>query len=118
MDGLLLSGGGKSVDRILKPGDPEHSVMLLFRDGIAADAPFVMIQQNPAGEFLFSRRETVGGEVENASSGRRAYTNAWLKLVRQGSVISGYVSDDGVPFPEEGEVSRRRSASMAGRHLT
>jgi glucose/arabinose dehydrogenase len=77
-------------------GSEQAQAGLMFRDGLAPDSPFVMIQQNPQGETRLSWRPATGGDVEDGTLRRPTNTNAWLKLVRQGNLVSGFTSDDGI----------------------
>src|SRR5213075_1616948 len=59
----------------------------MLRAGLAADAPFVMLQQNASGEIVFTYRRKAGAEAEyGASAGWQVY-GAWMLLRRAGGAV-------------------------------
>ncbi len=84
---------------------------LMIRDGLAADARNAMVNVTAASGALFQRRTTTAGtSVNTILTGHAA--PRWIKLVRSGSLFSGYVSTDGATWTFIGSETVTMGASV------
>ena len=69
---------------------------LMIRYGLEANSPnvFMMATPGPNG-YRFTYRTTPGGSTIARGTGIVSYPNTWVRIVRQGDVVSGYRSSDG-----------------------
>jgi len=82
----------------------EASGGVMFRDGTADDAKFVMIGQQADGQVSLHWRTTSGsGSTRSTLAGGSG--NKWLKLTRDGDLFSGYYSLDGEAWTMVGQVT-------------
>jgi regulation of enolase protein 1 (concanavalin A-like superfamily) len=69
---------------------------LMLRDGLGADAVNAFIMATPdINGYRMTYRPTVGGTTVAKGTGVVAYPNTWLRLKREGDVVTGYRSTDG-----------------------
>lgn len=73
--------------------DPNAQVGLMVRQNTSAGALFAGIFVAPSGSVSFLSRDSVGGAA--TSTVTTAGSPAWLKLIRRGPTINGYVSTTG-----------------------
>src|SRR5262249_9516814 len=91
-----LSGDGTLVARIASVGntDPAAKAGIMLRGGLDAGAAFADVVRTPAGGLSVQFRASPGADavtVPFAGPG----TSSWVKLARNDSVVSGYVSATG-----------------------
>lgn len=95
-----LTGDGMILAKVATQGGTVASAKagLMFREGMAVAARNVALVVTPAGTVALQSRTTAGGGTgtDASLSGRTA--PQWLKLIRTGSVVAGYVSNDGVAW--------------------
>ncbi len=88
---------------------------VMFRDGTAANARFVMVVQMPSNEVALQWRDATGGSA--AWSGARVGGTAgvkWLRLVKSGSTYTAHYSTaTGVPTSGQWvQISTARTVTM------
>jgi hypothetical protein len=84
----------------IKSREPKAGIML--RESLADNARHVSVLLGgmPGGIRLFSRKETGGASsISKANTIKAPY---WVKLVRSGSIFSGYISEDGTTWTQTG----------------
>jgi len=89
-----LNGDGQIVARVasLQNTDPWAKAGVMIRDGLNPNGAHAMSVVSIANGSAFQRRLSTGGATEHSgSSGTVPY---WVKLVRTGSTIAGYVSSN------------------------
>jgi regulation of enolase protein 1 (concanavalin A-like superfamily) len=67
---------------------------LMVRSTLAADSPFLWLRASPLGARTVQRRQISGLTPTTATVGKGAIPG-WLKIKRQGTLVSSYVSSDG-----------------------
>jgi regulation of enolase protein 1 (concanavalin A-like superfamily) len=77
---------------------------LMLRASLAADSPHVILDLRPTGDIEFMTRSTSGGTT-SWLSGAFLPAPSWLKLVRAGSVVTGYSSPDGQAWTAVGSTA-------------
>jgi hypothetical protein len=97
-----LSGNGEIVARVtsVQNTHPNAKAGVMIRETLSATSPHAMMNITPSvgGEFLeFLRRYSGGGETSFSGGGSMALPY-WVKLVRNGSTVSGYSSSDGTSW--------------------
>ncbi len=96
----------------------------MFRDSSAAGAIYVAIQATPASGVTMQWRSTTNGATTAATTGGIAGPSAsnpvWLKLVKSGSLYTGYYSLNGSTWTEVGSTSLNftNSSYLAGLGVT
>jgi DNA-binding beta-propeller fold protein YncE len=108
-----LVGDGQIVARVTSVentnGYAKGGVMI--RESLAADSRQVMVDMTPGYGAEFSRRLTTGGATTvNANGG--VGVPEWVKLVRQGSTFSAYISKDGVTWTSMGSATVSMASSV------
>lgn len=80
------------VESLLRTGNNARAG-LMARTDTFLDSPNVMIEAVP-DRFIFQYRPTAGGTTTAVASPRppTAFPNSWIRLVRSGSVFTGYSS--------------------------
>ncbi|MCL6457406.1 MAG: fibronectin type III domain-containing protein, partial [Gorillibacterium sp.] len=68
---------------------------IMIRENVSSQSPHVMMAVSPVNGVVFEDRLLAGG-ASTLTSGTKAATPYWVKLVRVGNVISAYDSFDGV----------------------
>jgi fibronectin type 3 domain-containing protein/regulation of enolase protein 1 (concanavalin A-like superfamily) len=69
---------------------------LMLRDGLAANAVNAFIMATPdINGYRMTYRPTAGGTTVAKGTGPVSYPNTWLRLKREGDVVTGYRSTDG-----------------------
>ncbi|HET9833330.1 MAG TPA: fibronectin type III domain-containing protein [Vicinamibacterales bacterium] len=77
---------------------------LMLRDSAAADAAHVIIDLRPTGDIEFMTRSTTGGST-TWLTGAFKTAPVWLKLTRSVSLVTGYVSNDGISWSQVGTAT-------------
>jgi regulation of enolase protein 1 (concanavalin A-like superfamily) len=102
-----LKGDGQIIARVVGVGntDPGAKAGVMIRETLAAGSKQATVDVTSANGVEFLRRTTDKGNnitTATTASGAAPY---WVKLVRQGSTFSGYVSTDGVTWKLLGTAS-------------
>ncbi|XEC95851.1 LamG-like jellyroll fold domain-containing protein [Paenibacillus tarimensis] len=83
---------------------------LMFRESLSPDAKNVFVAMTPGNGATFQYRSSTGGTTSNVvSSGKTA--PYWLKLVRSGSLFTGYTSPDGTNWTLLGSTAFTMSST-------
>jgi hypothetical protein len=70
---------------------------VMIRETLAANSRHAMMAVTSANGVVFQRRLNTGG-ASSSTNGPLAAAPYWVKLVRQGTLLSGYSSPDGVTW--------------------
>jgi hypothetical protein len=100
-----LAGDGTIVARITNfaAADEFAKAGLMIRAGLDADAAHVVLDLRPTGDIEFMTRPQLGSPTTYlAGSAQSAPT--WLKLVRLGHTVTGFVSRDGAAWTQVGST--------------
>ena len=77
---------------------------LMIREGTAANARHAFIGLSPDAAGHFAARATVAGNTATANLAGLAFPY-WVRLVRTGATLAGYVSTDGVAWTQVGATT-------------
>lgn len=101
-----LSGDGQIVARVtsLQNTHTYAKAGIMIRASMTAESPHVILDVRPGGGIEFMRRGSAGGSTSYLAGGSQS-PPAWLKLVRSGSTITGYVSANGSTWNQVGSTS-------------
>ncbi|HVH26040.1 MAG TPA: PKD domain-containing protein [Vicinamibacterales bacterium] len=101
-----LTGDGQIVARVtsLENTHSAAAAGIMVRDTLTAGSRHVLLSVSPGGDVGLLRRANSGGTTSNVASGSQS-TPAWLKLVRVGSTITGYVSNNGSAWTQVGSTT-------------
>lgn len=95
-----LSGDGEIIARVtsLTNTDPNAKAGVMLRETLTANARFALMMMTPgANGGAFQYRTSTGGSAGPSGSNDLVSTlPRWVRLVRAGNVVSGYISPDGV----------------------
>jgi regulation of enolase protein 1 (concanavalin A-like superfamily) len=101
-----FTGDGEITVRVASQTntDPWAKAGVMIREGTGGDARHAMVVVTPGNGVAFQRRTTVGG-ASTHTAGSRATAPVWLRLVRTGSVITGYESGNGTSWVQVGSLT-------------
>jgi hypothetical protein len=88
----------------LTNANPFAKAGVMIRDTEKPDAAHVILDVRPTGDIEFMARSSTGG-LTTYIGGTNLPLPAWLKLVRSGASVTGYVSTDGVGWTPVGSVT-------------
>jgi hypothetical protein len=102
-----LSGDGSLTARVRSVGatGPLSRAGVMIRDTLAANSRHVFLGVAEGGGFRWVRRTGFNGNTSTNSSGSAVFPDAWLRLVRSGSVITAYKSEDGEAWVQIGSLT-------------
>jgi len=103
-----LSGDGEITARLVSQtnADPWAKAGLMVRESLAAGSRHAALLVTPANGIVFQYRAATNGASGPDGTGDPAQKAPyWLRLVRQGTTVIGYISPDGVQWTERGRVS-------------
>jgi hypothetical protein len=100
------TGDGELVARVRSLGntDPWAKAGVMVRESPADNARHVSVFVTPGNGVAFQRR-TAAGDRSWHTAGSASVAPRWVKLVRSGSLLTGYESADGVVWTRVGEQS-------------
>ncbi|QJE98937.1 cadherin domain-containing protein [Luteolibacter luteus] len=78
---------------------------VMIRDTLASNSRHVFLGVTEEGGFRWIRRTGFNGNTSTNSSGSAAFPNAWVRLTRNGSVITAYKSMDGEAWTPIGSLT-------------
>jgi len=98
-----LTGNGQIIARVtsLQNSNALAKGGVMIRENLTANARHALMALVPGGGAVFQRRVTTGG-ISATTSGPGVTAPAWVKLVRNGNRLSGYVSANGVNWTRVG----------------
>jgi regulation of enolase protein 1 (concanavalin A-like superfamily) len=76
----------------------------MLRENTAANAATVILDVNPSGNVEFMVRSSTGASMSWLAGATQTFP-AWLKIVRSGTTVTGYVSADGVAWTTVGSTT-------------
>jgi PKD repeat protein len=115
-----LAGDGEIVSRVtsIQNTDPFAKAGVMLRGTTDAGAVHVILDVRPDGNVEFMTRQSQGGTTTYLSGWIQA-PPTWLRLVRTGSTVTGYVSLDGSGWMTVGSTSLTMpSTALAGLIVT
>jgi len=89
---------------------PYAKAGVMLRNSAAAGSAHVILDVRPTGDVEFMTRTADGAQTTYLAGAVQA-APAWLKLTRTGSVVTGYVSADGVTWRVVGSTTSGIAAS-------
>jgi len=91
-----LNGDGRITVKVNSTGntDPWTKAGVMIRDGLGSNAKTLSMTLSPNGIALWGARSTTGGQM--ATVRKNSNGASWVRIIRQGSYASGYISTDGV----------------------
>jgi len=101
-----LNGDGQITVRVdsLQNTTPFAKAGVMLRDGVAANAAHVILNIRPTGDVEFMQRTAAGGATTFLATAT-APPPYWVRLVRSGSLVTGFISGDGVTWIGVGTTS-------------
>jgi hypothetical protein len=101
-----LDGDGEIVSRVtaIQMTDPYAKAGVMLRETTAAEAVHVVLDICPDGNVEFMTR-LAPGDATTYIDGTTQEPPTWLKLVRVGSTVTGYISLDGSEWTTVGSTS-------------
>ncbi len=101
-----FSGDGQVVARVTtqESTDPWAKTGVMVRESLAAGSRHVMMAVTPKNGAAFQRREGTGGWSQLTGLAGVAAPR-WVRLVRAGATITGYVSADGATWTQVGTAT-------------
>jgi len=78
---------------------------VMIRDSLAANSRHVFMGVTEGGGFRWVRRTGYNGNTSTSNSGSATFPDAWVRLVRSGSVITAYKSSDGESWVKIGSLT-------------
>ena len=101
-----LTGNGEMVVRVesIDPVDPWSKAGVMIRDELDAGSRHAFVGITPSKGVTFAWRKTAGGNTESTDVPGNA-TPYWLKLARQGGIMSAHMSPDGSAWESLGSTT-------------
>jgi tripartite motif-containing protein 71 len=98
-----MAGDGEIVARVasLQNTSPWAKGGVMIRQALTANSVHAMMDVTPGSGAEFSRRTATGGST-TVSSRSNITAPSWVKLVRSGSTLTGYVSANGTTWVQVG----------------
>jgi hypothetical protein len=108
-----LNGDGDIIARVTQNQNTNAGakVGLDIRDGLLNNSRHVSITLSPTGGAQFITRSTAGGS-STVFSGSTNALPGWVRLVREGNVFTGYVSEDGVSWTKVSQSTVSMNTSV------
>jgi len=99
-----FTGNGQIIARITSQTNtsPAAQAGVMFRETVNANSRFAAMELTPYNGFNFQGRDVTGGGTGLATANSYTPPNNWVRLVRNGSTFTGYVSPDGVNWRQVG----------------
>jgi hypothetical protein len=101
-----LGGDGSIIARVQSiDGGNLSRAGVMIRDTLASNSRHVFLGVTEGGGYRWVRRTGFNGNTSTNSSGSAAFPDAWMRLVRSGSVITAYKSPDGESWIQIGSLT-------------
>ncbi|HEX8523355.1 MAG TPA: NPCBM/NEW2 domain-containing protein [Tepidisphaeraceae bacterium] len=100
-----LTGDGTIIARVasMQNTNAWANAGIQIRESLAANAKEASLVVTPTNGLVMTSRKSTGGTTDGIFSSGGA--PEWLKLVRQGSTITSYKSNDGIVWTQVGSVN-------------
>jgi len=101
-----FSGDGQIVARVtsIQNTNANAKAGVMFRGDLTAGSAHVILDVEPSGNIEFMTRSTSGGQTSWLAGATRA-APVWLKLVRSGTTVTGFMSADGSTWTTVGSTT-------------
>jgi regulation of enolase protein 1 (concanavalin A-like superfamily) len=101
-----LSGDGQIVARVasIQNTNTNAKAGVMFRGDLTAGSAHVILDVEPSGNIEFMTRSASGGQT-SWLAGATDTAPVWLRLVRSGSTVTGFVSADGSTWTTVGSTT-------------
>jgi len=108
-----LTGDGQIVARVASQiaTDPWAKAGVMMRETLAADSRYADMVVTPGNGAAFQRRAATGGYAAH-TAGPSVTAPYWVRLVRLGDTLTGYVSSDGVTWRGAGSDTVSMAATV------
>ena len=116
-----LSGDGEIIARVdsVTPTDPWTKAGIMLRETNDSGACNAFIYLTPGNGVNLQARTSTGGGSAYQPSSQSASGTVWLKLIRQGNLITGFQSPDGLAWSMVGSYTVPMASSIeAGLAIT
>jgi regulation of enolase protein 1 (concanavalin A-like superfamily) len=102
-----LNGDGELVARVASVENPYRwaKAGVMVRANLSANAPNALMLVSAAAGTAFQSRVSAGGTSTSVSGGAAIAAPYWVKIVRAGTVLTGYQSADGASWTRVGSVT-------------
>jgi hypothetical protein len=109
-----LTGDGQLVARVRSIENTHRwsKAGVMIRANLNANAAYAMMLVSAGAGSSFQWRSASGGVSNSMSGGTAVVAPEWLKIVRAGSVLTGYQSSDGVTWKSVGSATVPMGASV------
>lgn len=110
-----LPGDGAYITKVTSVADtePYAKAGIMIRQGLTSDTPNVLIALTPENGVTFQYRTTTGGLTTSIFNPPQPESAPyWVKLVKSGSIYTGYKSVDGVNWVQQGSISVSLSGTL------
>jgi regulation of enolase protein 1 (concanavalin A-like superfamily) len=99
-----FTGNGQITARVTSQTntDPSAQAGVMFRETLNANSRFTSMVLTPYNGFNFQGRDTTGGGAGIATAPSNTPPNNWVRIVRNGSTFTGYVSSNGTTWTQVG----------------
>jgi regulation of enolase protein 1 (concanavalin A-like superfamily) len=99
-----FTGNGQITARVTSQTNTSASAQagVMFRETVNANSRFAAMELTPSSGFKFQGRDTTGGGASVATAASYAAPNNWVRVVRNGSTFTGYVSNNGTTWTQVG----------------
>lgn len=108
-----LTGDGEIIARIsvLQDTGTASRVGVMIRDTLAANSKQIFMGMTSTGAYRWVRRTTPGGNTTSSNSSTGTVPNTWVRLVRSGTTITAYKSNNGTTWATVGSTTGTTFAS-------
>ena len=109
----ILNGNATIVARVAtqQNTDPWAKTGVMIRETLAAGSKQALMALTPGNGLTFQRRLTTGG-LSTSTAGGAATAPYWVKLVRNGNTLTGYMSADGTNWIAVGSATITMGANV------
>jgi regulation of enolase protein 1 (concanavalin A-like superfamily) len=99
-----FTGNGQITARVTSQTDSSASAQagVMFRETVNANSRFAAMELTPGDGFNFQGRDATGAAPSLATAASYAPPNNWVRVVRNGSTFTGYVSNNGTTWTQVG----------------
>ena len=109
-----LTGDGEIRAQVTSQTNSNASAKagVMIRSGSDAGAVNVMVALTPGNGFTFQYRAAANGTTAFTTGSSNAAPNNWVRLVKSGTLITGYVSSSGTSWTQMGTVNLSMTNSV------
>jgi autotransporter-associated beta strand protein len=110
-----LNGDGEIRARVVSQTntDPAAKAGVMIRSGTGAGAVNALMALTPGGFTLQARAAADGATTTVGSATANAAPNNWVRLVRSGTLVTGYVSANGTSWTQVGTETLNLAATVS-----